>query len=269
VAQIIAGVEKLIQPALQEFVQGTSRPAVTEDAQDESPYVGTLRRILQEAVLQCSAVLHSQILRFLLDKIATNIVPKYTAHLFKLKKLNDFTISQVRIDCVSLEKMFAALPNHGNPDRFPVSMIANYAKLIRREFDRMNRALKVLQCEPTGESFVDVYYELTLPEDRSIQHFTKLVELKEHNRNEMKVWITRLAQKGVAECTKKEKCAISREPSATLLPVQSLTDGAGSPGAGEKSFSVAARLGKVVRSATNATSLIANLRAAGSGSGTK
>ncbi len=223
ILQIVSGLEKQLAPAMQDFTSGqfaqaaAGGPAGAEgEAQDESAYVSLMRRCVQDVILNCAQVLPQQFLRFLLDKIAAVTVPKYTQSLYRLKRLSDISISQLRLDCIALEKVFLQLPLHGNAERFPQNMLTNYVKLVRREFDRMNRALKFMQTSPeVGAAIVDVYYEVTLPEDRSVSNFTRLIELKGIRREDCRAWISNLTKKGVPESTKRDQLRIDPSPSAS------------------------------------------------------
>ncbi|CUG34888.1 membrane trafficking protein, Vps53-like, putative [Bodo saltans] len=203
IGAVVNGLDKLLVPSFTEFGNGAFMNNQADESHDESPYVAVIRRQCHEVVNTCAAVLQPQMLRFLLDKIASNIIPKYALYFYRLRRPTSIMVAQTRVDCTALEKMFLALPNVGNPDRFPQSMLTHYSKLVRREFDRLNRALKVVQCE-ASDAFVDVYYEVTSPEDRSVQNFMRLVELKGLRREDVRPWIVALSKKGVVESTKRD-----------------------------------------------------------------
>ena len=231
ILQIVAGLEKQLAPAMLDFASGAfaqplagSSAGSDGEAQDESSYVGLMRRSVQDVIVNCAQVLPQQFLRFLLDKIAAVTVPKYTQSLYRLKRLSDLSISQLRLDCIALEKLFLQLPLHGNAERFPQSMLTNYVKLIRREFDRMNRALKFMQTSPeVGNAIVDVYYEVILPEDRSVSNFTRLIELKGMRREDCRTWISMLTKKGVPESTKRDQLRVDPSTTSTATVASSIS----------------------------------------------
>lgn len=203
IAAIVSGLDKLIAPALQEFASGNFMGSQGEEVRERSKYVDEICRHCQDVIATCATVVQPQILRFLLDKIASCIIPKYVLHFYRLRRPSHVMVAQMCVDSAVLQKMFTALPNYGNADRFPQSMLTHYIKLVQLEFDRLNRALKVLQCEAT-DTLVEVYYQVTAPDDRSIQNFMRLVELKGLRREDVRRWIVALSQKGVVESTKRD-----------------------------------------------------------------
>lgn len=284
ISAVVAGLEKAIAPALQDFGSGNfMNPNRAEDAQDESGYVVKIRRDCQDTITIAASVLQPEVLRFLVDKIASTIIPKYTLYFYKLRRPSVIMVNQMRLDCTSLERMFLSLPNAGNSERFQTNMLTHFIKLVRREFDRLNRSLKVLQCE-VGDTFPDVYYEITLPEDRSIQNFTRLVELKGLRREDVRPYLVALTRKGVPESTKRDA---QRENQIQNLPggsssigpsgvvnvaasaasgiVSSVSGVFGGPKGDDASSpsamdNVASKFTKVVRPISTATTFLSNLK---------
>lgn len=206
VVAIVQGLECTMAPLVYEYGNGGFMTRRDDDggAQDETRLVRAMATMLHETVLNCTAVLPPPTLRFLLDKIAASIIPKYTNTLYRLRRMPIEAVSAMRVDSAALEKTFLQLPNYNDPDRFAPQMLTGYMKLVRREFDQLHRALKVLQVDASGETFVDVYYDVTLPEDRSIQNFVRLVELKGLRREEVRPWIASLSKRGVVEATRRD-----------------------------------------------------------------
>lgn len=203
---LVKGVDRSLSPLLTEYANGGFMAKREEDgsSQDESKLIRSMSTVLHDLVLNCSALVPATTLRFLLDKVAASVIPKYTNTLYKQRRLSDEAVAAMRVDSAAFEKVFLQLPNYNDPQRFAPNALASYIKLVRKEFDLLNRALKTLQVDARGDTFLDVYYEVTLPEDRSIQSFVRLVELKGLRREEVRPWIARLSKRGVVEATRRD-----------------------------------------------------------------
>lgn len=206
---VVSGFEKKICGALQDFASGNFAALIKANmdahggVMDESPYVANVRKAANEHIVNCALILPAQTLRFLLDKIVVNIVPRYTGMLYGLKRISENAVDQTMVDSRAIEKMFVQLPNAGNPNRIPPSMLTEYNRRVKREFTRMYGALKVLQCE-VGERFVDHYYNSVAAEDRSLHDFSKLLELKGVKREDLRPWVAMLMKKNVPESTRRD-----------------------------------------------------------------
>uniref|UniRef100_A0A146MGZ4 Vps53 C-terminal domain-containing protein n=1 Tax=Lygus hesperus TaxID=30085 RepID=A0A146MGZ4_LYGHE len=154
--------------------------------QDESQLIRAVSRVLHSMLLTTSAVLPHTTLRFLLDKVAASFIPRYTNTLYKLRGVSMDEVGVLRMDSAALEKTFLSLPYYNDANRYQSTQLSNYMRLVRREFDQLNRALKVLQVDVYADTFMEVYYEVTLPENRSIQNFVRLVELKGRKREQVR-----------------------------------------------------------------------------------
>ncbi|RNF04870.1 vps53-like domain protein [Trypanosoma rangeli] len=205
---ILQGTELNLTPFLVEYGNAVfvNRRSEEQDIHDESATIRSMSTVLHDMVLVCSVVLPSSILRFLLDKVAHSVIPMFTDTLYRMRRLPpDFALGLMRVDSAAFERTFLQLPNYNDPDRIAPAHLTGYMKLVRREFDRLNRALKVLQLDASVDSFVDVYYEAMLPEDRSIQNFVRLVELKGRKREDVRPWIAHLSKRGVVEATRRDR----------------------------------------------------------------
>ncbi|KAH9589080.1 Vps53-like [Trypanosoma melophagium] len=207
IQSIVQGTEINLAPFLVEYGNGAfvNRRGEDQDIHDESNLIRSMSAVLHDVVMVSAAVLPSSILRFLLDKIAASVIPIFADSLYRMRRLPpDFALGLMRVDSAALERNFLQLPNYNDPNRFAPTLLTGYMKLVRREFDRLNRTLKVLQVDASVETFVDVYYEAMLPEDRSIQNFVRLVELKGRRREDVRSWIANLSKRGVIEATKRD-----------------------------------------------------------------
>lgn len=173
-------------------------------AADESKLLRSMVTVLHDTILSCASIISNSALRFLLDKIAASVIPQYGNTLYRLRRLPDDGVGVMRIDAAAFEKVFLQLPNYNDPNRFSASALSGYMRLVRKEFDQLNRALKVLQVNARADAFVDVYYEVVLPEDRSIHNFVRLVELKGLKREDVRTSVATLSKRGVAEATKRD-----------------------------------------------------------------
>ena len=199
---LVVGIERQLAGPMQEFSSGAflhSKHAEVEGG--ESSYVLSIQNTIQDQIVNAALILPNQLLRFLLEKFASTFIPRYTSVLYRLKRLNDFSVNQIRIDLKMMESVFLQLPNAGNRERFEPTMLTRYLKLVRREFAHMAASLKVLQCE-TDLHLVDMYVQLVDSEHRSIADFCRLVEVKGLKREEMRPWITALKKASVPETTK-------------------------------------------------------------------
>ncbi|CCW64687.1 unnamed protein product [Phytomonas sp. EM1] len=214
---IVLGLEFSLTPLLNEYGNGVFIEDWADSesgAQDESKLIRSIITTLRELVLNCAVVLPTRVLRFLLDKVAARIIPQYRNTLYRLKYLTNEAVGAMRVDSAALEKTFLQLPNYNDPQRFQAHTLTGYMKLVRREFDELNRALRILQVDVFSEAFLEVYYEVSLPEDRSIQNFVRLVELKGRKRDEVRPWIASLSKRGVVEATKRDLVCTESYPIA-------------------------------------------------------
>ncbi|KEG12652.1 vps53-like domain protein [Trypanosoma grayi] len=230
---VVQGTEANLAPFLVEYGNGAfvNRRGEEQDIHDESTLIRSMSAVLHDMVVVCAAVLPSSILRFLLDKVAANVIPLFTDSLYHMRRLPpDFALGLMRVDSAALERTFLQLPNFNDPNRFAPSLLTGYMKLVRREFDRLNRTLKVLQVDASVDTLLDVYYEVMLPDDRSIQNFVRLVELKGRRREDVRMAIASLSKRGVVEATKRD---LQREASlgiATGTTAQSSAVAGGTSG---------------------------------------
>ena len=197
---LVSGIEKESLDALSEFTSGSFIAAIARDAgaQDRSPYVTKVRRVLETRVYNCCSLLDRSALRYFLDKVAVRIVPLYTKGIYRLRGLNDATVNQLRLDCRALEGTFLKLPNVGDPNRFAATALTGYNKRVTREFERMDRTLKVLQCDLSNH-LVDFYLSVMPEEDRTVQHFGLILELKGLKGEELRPWLTLMRSKSVPD----------------------------------------------------------------------
>nr|CCC94550.1 unnamed protein product [Trypanosoma congolense IL3000] len=207
IVAIVKGTEANINPFIvnygnERFSGGGSDEL---DIHDESPHIRSISASLHDMMEVCSAILPPKNLRFLLEKLASTLVPMFTDIFYRSQwQLCEMAVGAMRVDSASLERVFVQLPNYNEPERFATSALTSYMRLVRREFDRFNRTLNVLQVDVTMDAFVDVYCEAMLPEDKSIHNFVRLVELKGRRREDVPTWIADLSKRGVVESTARD-----------------------------------------------------------------
>ncbi|SCU65258.1 Vps53-like, N-terminal, putative [Trypanosoma equiperdum] len=207
IVSIVKGIEANMTPLIIQYGNERLSNNIEDhlDVHDESPHIRSMTASLHDMMEVCAVLLPQTNLRFLLDKLAATVVPLYTEIFYRSKCLLSGTaVGLMRVDSSALERTFVQLPNYNDPERFEPSKVSGYLKLVRREFDRFNRTLNVLQVDPTMDAFVDVYYEAMLPEDRSIQNFVRLVEMKGRRREDIPAWIAALSKRGVVEVTRRD-----------------------------------------------------------------
>lgn len=215
---LVQGLVTSLSPLLSAYGNGsfiTSREINVDGipAHDESQPIRVISSALHDFFIRCCTVLPTSILRFVVEKMAANIIPAFVGCLYIMKKMPDEAINIMRVDASSLEKTVLQLPNYNDPNRYPSTALTSFSKLVRREFGHLHRALKILQVHATIDVFMEVYYEVMLPEDRSIQNFVRLAELKDFRRDELRPWISKLSTRGVVEATKRD---IERETARGL-----------------------------------------------------
>lgn len=252
---IVQGTETNLAPFLLEYANGAfaNRSEEEQDIHDESPLIRSMSTVLHNMVLVCAAVLPSPILRFLFDKVAASVIPTFTDTLYRMRRLpHDFALGLMRVDSAAFERVFLQLPNYNDSNRFSSPQLTGYMKLVRRDFDRLNRTLKVLQVDVSADTFVDLYYEAMLPDDRSIQNFVRLVELKGRKREDVRSWIASLSKRGVVEATRRD---LQREGSlgvaTTAAAVQSSAAASASAGDGLKLTNFFAPIAPTATTSTN------------------
>lgn len=215
---LVQGLSTSLSPLLSAYGNGsfiTSREISVDGipAHDESQPIRVISSVLHDFFIRCCNVLPISILRFVVEKMAANVIPAFVGCLYIMKKMPDDAINIMRVDALALEKTVLQLPNYNDPDRYPSTTLTSFSKLVRREFGHLHRALKILQLHAPIDVFMEVYYEVMLPEDRSIQNFVRLAELKDFRRDELRPWISKLSNRGVVEATKRD---IDRETARGL-----------------------------------------------------
>ncbi|KAG5507053.1 hypothetical protein JKF63_05799 [Porcisia hertigi] len=246
IQSILQGLQLQLAPMLVDYGNGgflVPSGAATYDANsggaaDECKLVRDMTITLHDAFLGCAAVMPPTALRFLLEKLAVTFIPEFGNTLYRLRKLPEEGINCMRVDAAALEKTLLQLPNYNDPSRFAASALTGYMRLVRKEFDQLNRALKVLQIDVRTDAFIDVYYEVILPENRSIHNFVRLVELKGLRREDVRAWVATLSKRGVVEATKRD---LERAASSGLST--GVSSGAGAAGAVGGASSIASGVG--------------------------
>lgn len=209
IQSLVHGIEGIVTPLFNTY--GSESFLITRElnadglpTHEDSRLIRTIASTIHSFFLHCARVLPLHILRFVVEKMAANIIPLFVACLYRMRKMPDDAVHIMRVDAVALEKTIIQLPNHNDPNRFPTTALTSFTKLVRREFGHLHCALKILQVCTTIDVLADVYYEVMLPEDRSIQNFVRLAELKDFRREELRECIMRLSRRGVVEATKRD-----------------------------------------------------------------
>lgn len=209
IQSLVSGLGAVVAPLLNTYGSEnfiTSRELNSEGlpTHEESRLIRTLSAAVQNFFLHCASVLPVSILRFVIEKLAASIIPLFVGCLYRMRKMPDEAVHIMRVDAVAFEKTVLQLPRHNDPNRFSSTALTSFTKLVRREFGHLHRALKVLQVSSTADVLAEVYYEVMLPEDRSIQNFVRLAELKDFRREDLRECIAKLSHRGVAEATKRD-----------------------------------------------------------------
>lgn len=209
VNSLVQGLGVVLAPSLQvygsgSFMDGRDPNEGWMQAHKESQTARSIISLIHSFFLQCAAVLPSHTLRFLVEKMTAVVIPTIVGCLYSMKKMTDDGVNVMRVDAAILEKAFLQLPNHNNPTRFQSTALTSFTKLVRREFGHLHRALKVIQVSTTQETLVEMYYEVMDPDDRSIQNFVRLAELRGFRVESLRQCITKLSSLGVVEATKRD-----------------------------------------------------------------
>lgn len=209
IQSLVHGIEMIVTPLLNTYASETFMASRELNADglpthEECRLIRTISIVIHNFFLHCANILSSQILRFVVEKMAANVIPLFVGCLYRRRKMPDDAVHIMRVDAVALEKTVLQLPNYNAPNRFSPEVLTSFTKLVRREFGHLHRALKVLQVCTTIDVLADVYYEVMLPEDRSIQNFVRLAELKDFRREELRECIVKLSRRGVVEATKRD-----------------------------------------------------------------
>jgi hypothetical protein len=218
---------------------GTAATAAhaTMDALVESNFVPSIRRALVEHFLLCRYhIVSDPLFAFFVKKTADLFLPRLARVIYKPRgKLTDFMTSQLQIDLKSLEATFLSCPSEAlaklhagalpgtkvvqhTSRRLTASSIDGgdgvagtaatftnqaYTKSVRTEIQRLLAVLKVLLIPP-GDNFVNLYYQIVRPEDRSSTDCGRLLELQGVSPSEMRQWVAQLKKKDVPETTKRD-----------------------------------------------------------------
>jgi hypothetical protein len=192
---------------LQNFIAANlsaSDHAHVQEALDESPPGLMMRKVYRDLVNSAARNLHPTCFPYLLNKTVATFIPKYWSRLvyYPKGKHTDLAINQLRMDCNALGQWLLSIPQEviksatttsaisaanvsrasvlgsakGATDAPPV-VLTSYQRTVKRELSYVAAALKVMQLPPS-EAFVDLYYEVTPPERRSLTDCGRLLELK-------------------------------------------------------------------------------------------
>lgn len=173
------------------------------------PSTSTLRLIismLHDRFLLCTTVMATDVLQFLLHKIGAATISIFSRSFYASRFISGVVVKKVREDALILKKALAELPNYNDPLRFASSSLNVYGKLVSQCFEPLLCTLKIMEYPASSnmEAFTDLYYESLPPDDRSIAHFVKVVELMGAQREDATQWIKVLSKRGVIQETTRD-----------------------------------------------------------------
>ncbi|KAG2492670.1 hypothetical protein HYH03_009085 [Edaphochlamys debaryana] len=144
---------------------------------DDSPFVGSLRKVLLDAAPRLGQGLDAANMGFLCDKAARGFIPRLHEALFRLRRLSDKGLLQLAIDVDAVRRALLELPRVARPPGGDDQQeLPAYAAYVEREMGAVAGLVKVLQSKP--EQLVDTYLLLMPPAAQSAAEFQRLLELK-------------------------------------------------------------------------------------------
>eukprot|EP00760_Papus_ankaliazontas_P022919 PhM_4_TR19073/c2_g1_i1/m.93/K20299/VPS53; vacuolar protein sorting-associated protein 53 len=141
------------------------------DILDEGEYVRLIRQQLHDSLGIAHRLLTPTVFRFTCDKIASLLVPRLIACVYKERFISADACHQLRIDFGALERAFLNVP--GVKD-----VSSAFTRIVRKEFAFVNALLQVLMCDVASPTIVDTYFEFIPVAYRSVTDFTRVLDLK-------------------------------------------------------------------------------------------
>ncbi|KAI5955723.1 VPS53 [Candida jiufengensis] len=151
-----------------------------DNVSDVSSYMTDLKRITSDNLkMILPLIIRDSYIRNFNDKLVELLVTTILNNLKFIKISNVINLEQILLDIISLKDLCLNLPNLGQKE-----ITKSYTKYVNNHFHELESIIKVLMIPNTTpiENYIESYFELI--EGKSINNFTKLLNLKKINKND-------------------------------------------------------------------------------------
>ncbi|KAL7148335.1 hypothetical protein ABFS83_06G171600 [Erythranthe nasuta] len=147
-----------------------------ESVGDQSEYVNGINTIFTASIPVLGRLLSPIYFQFFLDKLASNLGPRFYLNIFKCKQISETGAQQMLLDTQAVKTILLDIPSL----RKQKSAAAGYSKFVTREMSKAEALLKVILS--AVDSVADTYCAL-LPEG-TLSEFQRILDLKGLKRTE-------------------------------------------------------------------------------------
>eukprot|EP00742_Colponemidia_sp_Colp-10_P013643 GILJ01015427.1.p1 GENE.GILJ01015427.1~~GILJ01015427.1.p1 ORF type:complete len:482 (-),score=41.37 GILJ01015427.1:431-1876(-) len=177
-ACLVRGVDTKLNDA---FLTMTKRNWTrVDDVGDHSDFVTVIGGVVQSVVPRvASALVSVDHFQFFCQKLAQMIMARFTASIFRCRRVHSTGAQQLLVDAYALRKILLGIP--GIIDKTTGVATASvgsstFAKYVNQEMMRIEKLLKVIAA--STENLVDTY--TTLVDDRNLADLSRIMTLKVH-----------------------------------------------------------------------------------------
>ncbi|KAI3470444.1 hypothetical protein Pfo_027107 [Paulownia fortunei] len=182
-----------------------------ESVGDQSEYVNGINTILTASIPVLGSLLSPIYFQFFLDKLASNLGPRFYLNIFKCKHISETGAQQMLLDTQAVKTILLDIPSLGKQK----SAAAGYSKFVSREMSKAEALLKVI-LSPV-DSVSDTYCAL-LPEGTPSE-FQRILDLKGLKRIDQQSILDDYNKRGAGTYQPAMKPVVPAAPSTSVAHV--------------------------------------------------
>ncbi|EFC37134.1 predicted protein [Naegleria gruberi] len=149
---------------------------------DQSPFISVIMQTLKDAIPFLAKALPITHFKFFCDNFVLSFMANYINNIYKCKKISLMGAQQLLVNSRSLVKYsIRELINLGDNTRFDEDDLASFARKVDGKAQKIECILRTLSAP--NDLIAETYISLA-PNDHSLPELTKILELKELQKNE-------------------------------------------------------------------------------------
>ncbi|XP_020550893.1 vacuolar protein sorting-associated protein 53 A [Sesamum indicum] len=182
-----------------------------ESVGDQSAYVNGINTILTASIPVLGSLLSAIYFQFFLDKLASNLGPRFFLNIFKCKHISETGAQQMLLDTQAVKTILLDIPSLGKQK--PAD--AGYSKFVSSEMSKAEALLKVI-LSPV-DSVADTYSAL-LPEGTPSE-FQRILDLKGLKKADQQSILDDYNKRGAGTYQPDIKPVVQAAATTTVAPV--------------------------------------------------
>ncbi|EYU39807.1 hypothetical protein ABFS82_06G171000 [Erythranthe guttata] len=190
-----------------------------ESVGDQSEYVNGINTIFTASIPVLGRLLSPIYFQFFLDKLASNLGPRFYLNIFKCKQISETGAQQMLLDTQAVKTILLDIPSLGKQK----SAAAGYSKFVTREMSKAEALLKVILS--AVDSVADTYCAL-LPEG-TLSEFQRILDLKGLKRTEQQSILDDYNKRGAGTY---QPATVTKPTTPTTVSAPVVTNQANNPG---------------------------------------